>query len=510
MPYTLVYSGGNFTVNDETLNNTTSLSIPGRNYFGYGVHINQNLVNLLENFASSSGGPSNSIRGQIWFNPSNNTLNYNTSTTVGTPTWVTLLTSTTSIDINTLLPSQGGQAGKFLRSNGTTVTWENPPQYTLPTATNSVLGGIKIGTGMTITAGGVVNVNPVVTGVTQIVAGSNITISPESGTGVVTIAAAGGGGGGPAYILPPATTTTLGGIKVGGNLEMSATGVLNVVGVGTLTSVGVTSSDLTVTGSPISTGSGTINLSLNTVPINKGGTGAINATDAINGLLPSQVGNAAAFLTSTGQQAQWTKFDSSSSTDGYTTLPGNVRLAWGTIDFGDVFAGRTTEIISYRGLFNTVYNVQVQLQKTSGAGGLAYPMIVSSAIGPFDAEVWLTETVAGNVNTRIMWQAIGSPQIENAPTDLNFSIVSWVDNGGTSTLTLSGSASGQAVLLFDWSVDGGITYPITSTNPATFSNINNSVYSIVIAMKVRNDVAPGGIIYRRTLINPFFGTGGGV
>lgn len=37
----------------------------------------------------------------------------------------------------------------------------------------------------------------------------------------------GGGGGGTPYVLPPATTTTLGGIIVGDNLTIDATGKLN-------------------------------------------------------------------------------------------------------------------------------------------------------------------------------------------------------------------------------------------------------------------------------------------
>lgn len=54
---------------------------------------------------------------------------------------------------------------------------------------------------------------------------------------------------------------------------------------GSVTSVAVSSSDLTVTGSPI-TSSGTISLSLNTVPISKGGSGQTTALAAFNALSP--------------------------------------------------------------------------------------------------------------------------------------------------------------------------------------------------------------------------------
>ena len=61
-----------------------------------------------------------------------------------------------------VLPSQAGNAGKYLTTDGSLVSW----------------GTVAQG------------------GVTQLVAGSNVTLSPAGGTGVVTINALGGGGGG--------------------------------------------------------------------------------------------------------------------------------------------------------------------------------------------------------------------------------------------------------------------------------------------------------------------------
>jgi hypothetical protein len=93
MAYTLTYSGGNIVINDGTLNITnTSLAIPGRNYAGYGRPVDQNLVSMLEHFASSTGGPSNSIKGQIWFDSTSSLLKYNVSNT-STPSWTTIAAS---------------------------------------------------------------------------------------------------------------------------------------------------------------------------------------------------------------------------------------------------------------------------------------------------------------------------------------------------------------------------------------------------------------------------------
>jgi microcystin-dependent protein len=54
-------------VNDGVSNTQTSLTFPGRNQRGYGIDIAENFLHLLENFASSSPGPSNPVKGQLWY-----------------------------------------------------------------------------------------------------------------------------------------------------------------------------------------------------------------------------------------------------------------------------------------------------------------------------------------------------------------------------------------------------------------------------------------------------------
>jgi hypothetical protein len=72
-----------------------------------------------------------------------------------------------------------------------------PPAYTLPTATTSVLGGVRVdGTTVTVTASGVISATP------------------------------------GAYVLPAATPTTLGGIKIGAGLDIDVNGVVNVTASG--------------------------------------------------------------------------------------------------------------------------------------------------------------------------------------------------------------------------------------------------------------------------------------
>jgi len=57
-----------------------------------------------------------------------------------------------------------------------------------------VTGAVKSGTGILISGDGTISVNPA-TNVTQLIAGTNITLNPANGFGAVTITAGGGGGG---------------------------------------------------------------------------------------------------------------------------------------------------------------------------------------------------------------------------------------------------------------------------------------------------------------------------
>jgi len=72
MPYIITKTNGQtLTVIDdaEVDINSTSLTLIGKNYAGYGLVLDQNFVKLLENFASNSQ-PSNPLQGQLWFNNS--------------------------------------------------------------------------------------------------------------------------------------------------------------------------------------------------------------------------------------------------------------------------------------------------------------------------------------------------------------------------------------------------------------------------------------------------------
>lgn len=94
-----------------------------------------------------------------------------------------------------------------------------PSTYTLPAATNSTLGGVKVGSNINVSVDGSISIdnyepslgNPVVNGY----------VLSSTSAGVRSWVASS------SYSLPIATLTTLGGIKVGNNLTIDIDGTLN-------------------------------------------------------------------------------------------------------------------------------------------------------------------------------------------------------------------------------------------------------------------------------------------
>jgi len=75
MAYTINKTDGTVaaTITDGTVDNSTSLTLFGKSYSGFGELLNENLVKLLENSASTSA-PSNPLRGEVWFDTNTNQI----------------------------------------------------------------------------------------------------------------------------------------------------------------------------------------------------------------------------------------------------------------------------------------------------------------------------------------------------------------------------------------------------------------------------------------------------
>lgn len=81
MTYTVNKTDGTVLVNliDGTLDNTTDLTLIGKNYSGFGEVFNENLVKLLENFADAAP-PERPLLGQLWYDAADGRLKVYSST----------------------------------------------------------------------------------------------------------------------------------------------------------------------------------------------------------------------------------------------------------------------------------------------------------------------------------------------------------------------------------------------------------------------------------------------
>ncbi len=75
MAYTINKTDGSIiaTITDGTINNSTSLTLFGKSYSGFGEALNENLVKLLEH-SSSTGAPAAPLKGEIWFDANTNQI----------------------------------------------------------------------------------------------------------------------------------------------------------------------------------------------------------------------------------------------------------------------------------------------------------------------------------------------------------------------------------------------------------------------------------------------------
>jgi hypothetical protein len=141
MAYNITLSNGNNLISgglpDGTIDTTnTSLTLVGKNYPGYGIFLNQNMVRLMENFANGSV-PTAPLPGQLWWNTTTKYLNVNTATTKGTASavWKTIATMTYASSFTTT-PVAGEQW--YDTVNGQLKVWNGSTWVVIgPAATTS-------------------------------------------------------------------------------------------------------------------------------------------------------------------------------------------------------------------------------------------------------------------------------------------------------------------------------------------------------------------------------------
>ena len=93
MSYTINLTDGSVltTIADGTLNTTAcSMALPGKNFAGYGIYLDDNFVHLLEN-SSNGSAPGTPLIGQLWWDSANKIMNVWNGTV-----WKTISSATSS------------------------------------------------------------------------------------------------------------------------------------------------------------------------------------------------------------------------------------------------------------------------------------------------------------------------------------------------------------------------------------------------------------------------------
>jgi hypothetical protein len=235
MPVNIVKADGTplLSVADLVINQDYSVGFVGDKYPEYGTVINRNFLRILENSASVTQ-PLRPVTGQLWYDKTGSGVlkvydgaqfkpltEFYYANSVASP-------STGDLWFN---PSDS----TFRVYNGSTwVTLSPTPLPIAGTGAGGVLGGVKIGTGLTINSStGVVDADTVATytlpkaGVTSSGTLGGVMIDPvtiDINSGVISVKSG--------YTLPTATASTatpsvLGGVKIGNGLAISS-GVVSV------------------------------------------------------------------------------------------------------------------------------------------------------------------------------------------------------------------------------------------------------------------------------------------
>ena len=207
------------------------------------------------------------------------TLNQNTTGTASNVTGVVAIANggtgqtTAANAINALVPSQTGNNGKVLTTDGTVVSWQTSAGSGTVTSVGITAGSSKISSsGGPITSSGSITVDVVESNLTLSNMGGSLALGSQV-TGTLPVANGGTG------------ATTLTGVVKGNGTSAFTAGTVAL-------------------GSEVS----------GTLPIANGGTGQTSANNALNALLPAQGSNSGKFLTTDGTNTSWATVSGGSGT----------------------------------------------------------------------------------------------------------------------------------------------------------------------------------------------------
>ena len=180
------------------INETNSNAINARTA-SFVNNLNQNLSITGAVVLSGSSLPELRVIGEIQFTGSVNSFNGYTGSLLGTSSWATNALTASFLPVGTYSITSSWAQSASNAVNARTASFLPVGTYSITAswATNALTASYilnAISSSFATTSSYALN-----GGVTQIIAGTNVTISPAGGTGAVTINSAGGGGGGATF-----------------------------------------------------------------------------------------------------------------------------------------------------------------------------------------------------------------------------------------------------------------------------------------------------------------------
>jgi len=391
--------------------------------------------------------------------------------------------------INALVPSQTGNSGRYLTTNGTVVSWSAAAPGTVTSVQGS--GGT---TGLTFSGGPITTTGTLTLGGTLAVA--------NGGTGSTTQSGA-------INNLLPAQSGQGGKVLTTDGSAVSWT----TASAGTVTSVAIdpSTTGLTFAGGPI-TSSGTFTVG-GTLAVANGGTGATTANSALNALLPSQTGNSGRVLSTNGTDASWiaaatgtvTSVAVSGGTTGLTTSGGPVTTS-GTITLAGTLAlanggtGATTQA----GAANAV------LPSQTGNSGRYLTTNGTNVSWSAAAPGTVTSVQASGGTTGLTFS--GGPVTTSGTLTLSGTLA--LANGGTGATTQAGAANAvlpsQSTFAGQFLTTDGtnVSWAMPSASATSLNGIGTTPRSATTAGVYAG--IDGGSDPIVTLSNPAAGVDGGV
>jgi hypothetical protein len=272
MSYIINNSRGNIVavVPDGTVNTSaTNLALVGQGVTNYGTDQNENLVYLLENFASPTA-PSRPVLGQLWYNSATDSMSAYTTANV----WAGFA-SEAYVQAQKISPAFTGIPSAPTAAAGTATTQ-------LATTAFVINSPIFSGTPRAPTAALGTNTTQIAsTAFVQAATGALGTMSQQNANAVAVTGGTISGLSAPIPLASGGTgATTDAGARINFGLGSMAVQNANAVSItsGNISNIALLSLSSNTTGPVISTG-GTL-AAVAVVPIGQGGTGANNAADA--------------------------------------------------------------------------------------------------------------------------------------------------------------------------------------------------------------------------------------